>query len=263
MGWEDVKHSLRGDNQESPGTRFGLYFDPLHYISDWFNFGDNYDRFVNKSGDWLNKQASSVVAPIDKTMRKVSPLHGAVTDTPEGDQAAKWIVNKPASTAGIIYGGIAGGSALGGLLGGGGGGGAGAGAGTGAVGWGGPGTGGGLGVFANGGAGGLAGVGGGNAGTLAAAGGIGGGAGMGSATASGGMQMGTQDWIKMGQGLLGNQQQQQPAAYSQPAPAQQQNRSILIEQLKRQNRAQQLRKKTRRTPEENEELRELTRGLLE
>jgi hypothetical protein len=121
MSWLDIKHAMRGDNNESVGTRIGLYIDPLHYLSKLWGGQKNYDAFVNKSGDFLNKQASSVVKPIDKVARKYDPLHKAVTSTDGGDEAATWIANKPATTAGVLYGAIAGGQALGGLGGGGGG----------------------------------------------------------------------------------------------------------------------------------------------
>lgn len=119
MGFDSIKHALRGDNHESLGTRIGLYIDPLHYISKLWGGQKGYDAFVNKSGDFLNKQASSVVKPIDKFARKYDPLHKAITSTQGGDEAATWIANKPATTAGIIYGGIAGAQGLGGMFGGG------------------------------------------------------------------------------------------------------------------------------------------------
>lgn len=112
-------NALSGANNKSIGTRFGLKFDPLHYIAKLFHFDDNYDAFVNKSGDFLNKQASTVVKPIDRFARSYDPLHKAITSTDAGDKAATWIANKPASTAGLIYGGIAGANALAGLGGGG------------------------------------------------------------------------------------------------------------------------------------------------
>src|SRR3954469_3986587 len=140
MSWADIKHSLRGDNNESVGTRVGLYIDPLHYLSKIWGGQKDYDAFVNKSGDFLNKQASSVVKPIDKFARKNDPLHKEITSTEGGDKAATWISNKPATAAGVVLGGIFGGEALAGGLGGGGGGGASAGSGV--TGWGGAGTGG-------------------------------------------------------------------------------------------------------------------------
>ncbi len=152
------------------------------------------------------------------------------------------------SGLGSATGSAASGATSGGLLGG--------------MGWGGAGTASsGLGMFANGGANGLAGLGGGNAGTLAASGNLTGGAAMGSATAP--AQMGMQDYLKMAQqaGGQGQQQQQQPGAPAQ----QQQNKDpqALLIQLARNARAQELRRKPTRTPEENLELRQLTRtGLL-
>lgn len=208
MSWADIKHALKGDNNESVGTRVGLYIDPLHYLSKLWGGQKQYDAFVNKSGDFLNKQASSVVKPIDKTMRKVSPLHGAVTDTEEGDKAATWISNKPATAAAAVLGGIFGGEALAGGLGGGGGGAGGAGGSV--TGWGGAGTGGFNGTLAP-----ITGAG--NAGELAAAGGIQGGAGIGSASAGGGLgSLTTGDYVKLAQNFNGMSQQQQ--APQQPAP---------------------------------------------
>lgn len=173
---ETLRAGSDSNSNASIGTRFGLMFDPLHYLSGAFGFQDNYDAFVNKSGDFLNKQGSSVAKPVDSFNRKYNPLHKAVTSTQTGDSAARWISNKPASAAGLVYGGIAGGSAL--LGGAGQAGSAGSAGSSGAAGWGGAGTGtGNLGVFANGGTGGMAGVGGGNAGTLASSGSIAGGAG--------------------------------------------------------------------------------------
>lgn len=112
--FDNMEDSLDKDNNKSPGTRFGLNFDPLYWLSDLFGFQDNYARFVNKSGDWLNKQASSVVKPIDKFARENDPLHKAITSTETGDKAATWITNKPATTAALLYGGISGAGALGG-----------------------------------------------------------------------------------------------------------------------------------------------------
>lgn len=162
------------DSNASVGTRFGLMFDPLHYLAEPFGFQDNYDAFVNKSGDFLNKQGSSVAQPIDKFARQYDPLHKAITSTQTGDSIARWGVNKPASAAGVIYGGIEGAGAL--LGGGGQAGGAGGQIPTYGQ-YGGFQGNSGLGVFANGGQGGMAGVGGGNAGALAASGKIAGGAG--------------------------------------------------------------------------------------
>ncbi len=120
-----------------------------------------------------------------------------------------------------------------------------------------------LGMFGNGGANGLQGLGGGNAGVLAQQGGIQGGAGMGSATAGGGgllSSMQPQDYMKMAQGM-GGQPQQQPM--TPPPQPQANNRGALVAQIQRQQRAQELRRKLRRTAEENMELRELTQtGLL-
>lgn len=114
----------------------------------------------------------------------------------------------------------------------------------------------GLGVFSNGGTGGMAGVGGGNAGTLAAQGGISGGAGMGSATSA--APMGMQDYMKMAQSMGGQQQQPQQQAPA-AAPVKGDN-SALMAQIHRSARAQYLRKKINRTPQENQELRDLTQS---
>ncbi len=121
----------------------------------------------------------------------------------------------------------------------------------------------GLGIFANNGAAGLAGVGGGNAGALAASGGIAGGAGIGgtSAGALGGLLTpGNVKSARQFSGLLGGDQQAAPAAQS-PQVAPRDNRALVL-QLQREARAQELRKKINRTPEEEKELRELTLSSL-
>lgn len=162
MSWADIQDALKGDNNKSVGTRIGLYIDPLHYLSKVFGKQKQYDAFVNKSGDFLNKQASSVVKPIDKFARKYDPLHKEITSSEEGDKAATWIANKPATAAGAVLGGIFGGQALAGLGGGGGGGAFGMGQGAGeALGMSGGGLGGGA-------AGGSAGIGGGLGGGIGA-----------------------------------------------------------------------------------------------
>lgn len=113
-----------------------------------------------------------------------------------------------------------------------------------------------LGIFSNNGDGGMSQVGGGNAGVLAQQGGIGGGAGYGAASPS---SLGIQDYMKMAQGMGGQQQgQQQPAPQAPPAEQSDAFRQLLA----RQARAQMLRRKLNRTPQENQELRDLTQGLL-
>lgn len=114
-----------------------------------------------------------------------------------------------------------------------------------------------LGIFSNNGVGGMSQVGGGNAGVLAQQGGIGGGAGYGAASPS---SLGIQDYMKMAQGMGGQQQQgqQQPAPQAPPAEQSDAFRQLLA----RQARAQMLRRKLNRTPQENQELRDLTQGLL-
>jgi hypothetical protein len=113
-----------------------------------------------------------------------------------------------------------------------------------------------LGVFSNGGVNGMTGVGGGNAGALAQSGAISNGAG----TAS--LGNGLTNAMDMGK-QLGFGGQQQPQQQAMPAPAPQRgNNQALMAQLQRQQRAQALRRKINRTPQENQELRELTQGLL-
>ncbi len=196
--WEGVVGAAKDeDSHESPGARFGLMFVPLVYI-----FGDSYRNFITKGVDKGNELASKVVKPIDKFMRKASPLHGAVTDTPEGADAADWIGNKPVSTSGIVYGLASGIGALGGA------GGAGGGSGS-AVG----------GEFA---LPSMNAVGGGNAGALAASGGIQGGAGLGaggygaSTAGTGGLgSLTAGDYMKLAQQGMGGGQQQQQAPFPQ------------------------------------------------
>lgn len=175
--WAGVKAAF-GDSKSnaSPGTRFGLMFDPLAYIG-----GDKYRDFINKTGDQANLSLSKALGTSNK---------------------GGWAANKPASTIGLLaaayYGG---GSALSGMGGGGGS------------------SSSGLGIFSNGGRAGLSGLGGGNAGALASQGGISGGAGIGSAQAA--PALGAQQYMKMGQQLLGQQQpQQQQAAPAQAATPQ-------------------------------------------
>ena len=180
--WDGVKRAWNDSTiNESPGTRFGLMFDPLAYIG-----GDKYRDFINKTGDQANLKISKAIGTDDR---------------------GGWAANKPASTIGLLAASyFGGGAALGGLGGGGAGGGA-------------SGAGQGLGIFSNGGAGGMAGVGGGNAGSLAASHGIGGGAGIGSATSTGGFMGSMNDprqWMQMAQQMPQGQQQQQ----EQPRPLQ-------------------------------------------
>lgn len=245
MGFFDnFNNALHGDNNSSPFGEAGLLGDPLHYL-----IGSKYDDFMRKTWEYPNKYAGQALTKFDTFDRKINPIHRAIDKTEIGGKIKEFVHNKPGDSALAIVGSVLGGGAL---LGGMGGGGA-AGGGGGLVG-GGSGGGSGLGVFANGGTGGMAGVGGGNAGTLAAQGGISGGAGMGSATSA--TPMGMQDYMKMAQSMGGQQQQpQQPAA----APVKGDN-SALMAQIHRSARAQYLRKKINRTPQENQELRDLTQS---
>jgi hypothetical protein len=233
--WAAVKAAWNDDTSaDSPGTRFGLMFDPVRYSLKPFGLDDNYADLINKSGDESN--------------RTLSHLFGS-------DDRGGWSANKPASTIGLLAASYFTGA---GLMGGGGGGGAG-GAGGGAQPWGG--------FFGNGGQGGMAGVGQGNAGQLFAntgintggVGGVGGtGGGMGGLLGS----MTPQDMIQMGQGMGGQQQPQQTTVVQQ-APQQDPRGQMLRMQLARNQRAQELRRKPFRTPQETMELRELTQtGLL-
>lgn len=183
MNFDDVEHALSGDNSESPGTRFGLKFDPLSYL-----LGKKYRNFINKTGDKLNSTLAPIQKKVNKFDRKINPIHRAIDRTELGGEVKQWVENKPGSTMGLVYGG---GAAYGGLTGGASGGSN-------------------LGIFSNGGQQGMGGVGGGNAGALANSGGIEGGAGIGSATEAAPM-----DWQSLAkQGLQqqsGNPQQQQRA----------------------------------------------------
>lgn len=123
-----------------------------------------------------------------------------------------------------------------------------------------PASGGDLGIFSNGGVNGLQGVGGGNSGLLASQGGISGGAGIGSATPAA-SSMGTQDYLQIAQQLGGKQQPQQQQAPVQQAPPATQSEAFR-QLIAQQARAQALRRKLNRTPQETEELRQLTQGLL-
>jgi hypothetical protein len=87
--WDDDESNL------SPGTRFGLMFDPLAYIG-----GDKYRDFINKTGDQANLTLSKAIG---------------------SDDRGGWAANKPASTIGLMAAAYYGGGAL---MGGGGGGGA-------------------------------------------------------------------------------------------------------------------------------------------
>jgi hypothetical protein len=230
--WGDALNAWEDDKSyESPGARFGLLFDPTAYALDIFGKGDKYRDLVIKSGDEMNRTLSSALG----------------TDDRNG-----WAANKPASTLGLAAAAYYTGA---GLLGGGGGG-AGAGGGSGA----GTGFGSDLGFFSNGGQAGLEGLGGGNAGLLAANNGIAGGAGMGASTAPG--SLGMEDYLKLGQGGGQGQQQQQQQPMVAPMPGAAPSRNVLLAQLARMQRAQQLRRRVRRTPEETAELRELTRSSL-
>lgn len=185
MNFNDVEHALSGDNSESPGTRFGLKFDPLAYL-----FGKKYRDLINKTGDKLNSTLAPIQKKVNKFDRKINPLHRAIDRTELGGQVKQWVENKPGSTMGLVYGG---GAAYSGLAGGSGAGGSD------------------LGIFSNGGTSGMGGVGGGNAGALANAGGIEGGAGMGSAT-EGGAAFDWQSLAKQGLQQSNPQQQQRAAA---------------------------------------------------
>lgn len=229
--WDDAKDAWNDStSSKSPGARFGLIGDPLYWI-----FGDKYGDKIIQSGDWMNERLSGALGTSDR---------------------GGWAANKPASTLGLLAAGYFGGGALAGGMGGGAGGGS---SGAGSLG---TGFGSDLGIFSNGGAAGMQGVGGGNAGLLAANHGIAGGAGMGSAAPTG--ALGMQDYLKLAQGMGGGQsgQQSQPQPMAAPAPGRNDNSALLI-QVARSSRAQALRRKINRTPQENAELRQLTQpGLL-
>jgi hypothetical protein len=179
--WKAVKSAFEDDESNlSPGTRFGLMFDPVRYSLKPFGLDDKYADFINKTGDQSNLTLSKAIGTDDR---------------------GGWAANKPVSTIGLATAGYFTG---GGLMGSGGGGGAG-GAGGGSQPWGG--------FFGNGGQGGMAGVGQGNAGQLFANTGIntGGVGGVGGTGAGGFMQQagGMQGLMGMAQGMPGMQQQPQ------------------------------------------------------
>lgn len=85
--WKGVKAAWDDDTSaESPGTRFGLMFDPLAYI-----LGDKYRNLINKSGDESNRSLSHLL---------------------NTDKKGGWVANKPASTIGLIVGGSYAGSGM-------------------------------------------------------------------------------------------------------------------------------------------------------
>ncbi len=250
----------------SPFGEAGLLGDPLY----WATGGDdgNYAKFMRKTWEKPNEFLSPYVTKFHDFERKnpwLNPIQAEIDKTEFGGKIKGMSENKPGDAALAILGAVFGGGALlSGMGGGAGGASSGVSGGSSASqlgglgGWGG-GTNSGLGLFANGGQAGMAGVGGGNAGLLATSGGISGGAGIGSATAS--SPMGMQDYMKMAQSLGGQQQQQQPVRVV-GQPTQPKENPMLLMQLRRQIRAQQLRRKVGRTPEKDRELRELTQGLL-
>jgi hypothetical protein len=185
--WDAAKAAWNDDESHlSPGTRFGLMFDPLAYIGDAAGVGDKYRNFINKTGDQSNLTLSKALGTDDR---------------------GGWAANKPASTIGLMAAAYYGGGAM---MGGGGGGAGSSGGGN-------------LGFFGNGGQGGMAGVGQGNAGQLFANTGIntGGVQGVGGTGAGGFMQQagGMQGLMQMGQGLPGMQQQPQQEQQQQgPKP---------------------------------------------
>ena len=90
--WQGTKHAWNDSTSpESPGSRFGLMFDPLAYI-----LGNKYRRFINKTGDQSNLKLSKWLGTSGK---------------------GGWAANKPASAIGLLIGG---GEAGGGMFGGGG-----------------------------------------------------------------------------------------------------------------------------------------------
>lgn len=271
MGFFDAfNNSLSQDNHSSPFGEAGLLGDPLHYI-----VGDKYDNFMRKTWEMPNQYAGQYLTKFDKFDRKINPIHRAIDRTAIGGKIADYAHNKPGDSALAVLGSIFGGGALlggmggGGAAGGGGGligggsasGGAAGGGAEAGMGFGGAGTAnGGMGIFANGSAQGMGAVGGGNAGSLAASNGILGGAGMGSAGSAAGagqvsLSSSPQDYMKLAQGMGGQQQQPQSAA---AAPPVQNRQDLLAAQIARSQRAQFLRRKLHRTRDENEELRALT-----
>jgi hypothetical protein len=211
MNFDDVKGAMSGSNSKSPGTRFGLKFDPLAYI-----FGKKYRDLINKSGDTLNKTLAPIQKSVNKVDRKINPVHKAIDKTAIGGKVKQWVENKPGSTMGLVYGG---GAAYGGLSG------AGGGAASGAD----------LGVFSNGGTAGMGSVGGGNAGALASSGGIEGGAGIGSASTSS-TAPAWQDLAKQGMNMGGGQQQQ-------AAPQPYEGRAAQLERERQKREADELAKR--------------------
>jgi hypothetical protein len=260
MGFFDnFNESMSSGNHMSPFGEAGLLFDPIYRLT-----GEDdgaYAKFMRKTWEKPNEWLSPYAKKFHAWERKnpwINPLQAEIDKTEIGGNIKGWSENKPADSIFAITGAAFGGPAL---LGGMGGGAAGGGAAGGGAAGGGS-TGGGLGLFSNGGVQGMGSVGSGNAGALFANTGIntGGVAGVGGTGASATSGLGTQDYLKMGQGLLGGQQQQ-PQQQAMAPPSQPQNQKlVLMMQIQRNKRAQELRRKSYRTPEEVEELRALTNG---
>lgn len=216
MGFFDnFNRSTSSGNHMSPFGEAGLLFDPIYHATGGDKGG--YARFMRKSWEIPNEKVGGLIEKHDKYDRKINPLHRAMDKTEIGGKAKDMVHNKPGDSALAVLGAIYGGGALMGNMGGG----ASGGGGQGMFGnmFGGGGGGQNLGVFSNGGQAGMSGVGTGNAGTLFANTGIntGGVAGVGGTGAQGGLgSLGMQDWMKLGQSMPGQQQQQQQDSGPKP-----------------------------------------------
>lgn len=206
--FDKFNESTSSGNHMSPFGEAGLLFDPLSKI-----IGSDYDKFMRKTWEEPNKALSPYVKKFHQFERDnpwINPLQAEIDKTEIGGKVKGMSENKPGDAALAIMGAAFGGPALMGGMGGMGGGGASGGIGGGASG----GSGGGLGLFSNGGQGGMAGVGQGNVGQLFGSTGIntGGVGGVGGTGAGGFMEQagGMQGLMQMGQGLPGQQQQQEP-----------------------------------------------------
>jgi hypothetical protein len=261
MGFFDnFNKSTSSGNHMSPFGEAGLLFDPIYRLT-----GEDdgaYAKFMRKTwekpNEWLSPYAKKF-HQFERDNPWINPLQSEIDKTEIGGKIKGMSENKPADSVLAIMGAAFGGGAL---LGGMGGGSAGGGSSGGLLGGEAAGSGQGLGIFANNGAQGMGSVGSGNAGALFANTGIntGGVAGVGGTGASATSGLGAQEYMQLGQGLLGGQQQQ-PQQQAMVPPSQPQNQKLaLMMQIQRGKRAQELRRKSYRTQEENEELRALTSG---
>lgn len=117
MSLEFMGDSLKGDNHQSVGTRFGLKFDPTYYLLKLFGKGDEYADFINSTGDRANEWMYKAGKPTFDLARKYTPGREEGNSL---DKIMTWGENKPASVTGLLVGGGAGASGISGAMGGGG-----------------------------------------------------------------------------------------------------------------------------------------------